>query len=80
MCTSFTFHHTSINHQTAKHVSSSSGDGSYPYAAQQLGLGAEGTETTNKFGENMRLCERWSVIDRVQAMEKVRTNIGNPGK
>ncbi|XP_023269672.1 fibroin heavy chain-like [Seriola lalandi dorsalis] len=28
------------------------GDGGYPYAAQQLGLGAEGAKTSNKYGEN----------------------------
>lgn len=41
---------------TLANVPCSSGDGGYPLAAQQLGLGAEGVKTTNKYGEQSIIC------------------------
>lgn len=43
--------------RTVPYFSSPSGDGGYAYAPQQLALGAEGAKTTNRYGENERLCE-----------------------
>lgn len=39
------------SYQTVKCLSCPSGDGGYPYAPQQLALGAEGAKTTSKYGE-----------------------------
>lgn len=49
-----------------------SGDGSYPYAAQRLALGAEGAKATNKYGEKHVKCEKQSHL-----MEQLVTNQGD---
>lgn len=41
---------------TLVNVSCSLGDAGYPFAAQQLGLGAEGAKTANKYGEQSVMC------------------------
>lgn len=41
------------------------GDGGYQYSAQQLGLGAEGAKTTNKYGENEWLRAQKCVAEKV---------------
>lgn len=41
---------------TLINVSCSLGDAGYPFAAQQLGLGAEGAKTANKYGEQSVIC------------------------
>lgn len=75
-CQMYLSQHHSYEQQHQLNVSCSLGDGGYPFAPQQLGLGAEGVKSTHKYGEwTTTSCSCFTDSGNIQLSKKKNTKV-----